>query len=183
VKNALAVLAALHAVGADVMRGLPALARISAAAGRGERTVLKATGGDILLIDESYNANPTSVRAALAAMTTVPRDTFPRRVAVLGDMLELGEAAPELHRDLKQAVVAAGIDAVYACGPMMQLLFAELPSAKQGAWADTSTELVPAMLDGVCAGDVVMIKGSLGTRMVPLVEALRDRYSEGRSGG
>ncbi len=105
VKNSLAVLAALQALGADAMRCLPALARVTAPAGRGARTLLDApdgkTGGHILLIDESYNANPASVRAALAAMAATPREAFGRRIAVLGDMLELGDAAAGLHRGLE----------------------------------------------------------------------------------
>jgi len=179
VKNSLGVLAALMALGADAMRCLPALVRVTAPAGRGARTLLD--GGRILLIDESYNANPVSMRAALAAMATVPRADFPRRVAVLGDMLELGEGSADLHCGLKEAVDAAGIDLVYACGPTMKLLFDRLKPTQQGAWTQESAQLAPALLDAVRAGDVVMIKGSLATRMVPLVEALQARFS--RVGG
>ena len=110
VKNSLAVLAVLFALSADAMRRLPALARIAAPAGRGARTVLEAPDGRILLIDESYNANPASVKAALSAMATTPRAEYPHRVAVLGDMLELGQASADLHRGLKEAIDAAGID-------------------------------------------------------------------------
>ena len=184
VRNSLAVLAALGGLGVDIMRSLPALARVVAPAGRGARTLLEAgEKGSILLIDESYNANPASVRAALAAMASTPRDAHPRRVAVLGDMLELGEASPDLHRELKEAVDAAGVDLVLACGPMMQVLRGELATARQGAWAPTSTELVPALLDAVQAGDVVMIKGSLGTNMAPLVAAMLARFEAARPGG
>jgi UDP-N-acetylmuramoyl-tripeptide--D-alanyl-D-alanine ligase len=165
------------------MRALPALARIAAPAGRGARTLFDAGEGKILLIDESYNANPASVRAALAAMATTPREAFPRRVAVLGDMLELGVASAELHRGLKEAVDAAGIDLVLACGPMMKLLLDDLAAARRGAWAGTSTELVPALLDTVRPGDAVMIKGSLGTNMAPLVEAMLKRWGAAGSGG
>jgi UDP-N-acetylmuramoyl-tripeptide--D-alanyl-D-alanine ligase len=183
VKNSLAVLGALHALGVDIMRCLPALARIAAPAGRGARTLLEAGGGNILLIDESYNANPASVRAALAAMATTPRDAYARRIAVLGDMLELGAAAPDLHRNLKEAIDAAKVDLVLACGPMMRLLQENLPPAQRGAWAETSVELVDALLGAVQPGDVVMIKGSLGTNMAPLVAALTTRYRPVRSGG
>jgi UDP-N-acetylmuramoyl-tripeptide--D-alanyl-D-alanine ligase len=138
--------------------------------------VLDARDGRILLIDESYNANPASVRAALAAMATVPRVDFPRRVAVLGDMLELGQAAADLHRGLKEAVDGAGVDLVFACGPMMKLLFDELKPAQQGAWAQESAALAPRLLDAVQAGDVVMIKGSLASRMGPLAEAMRGGF-------
>ncbi len=183
VKNSLAVLAALQALGADAMRCLPALARVTAPVGRGARTLLDVADGQILLIDESYNANPASVRAALAAMGTTPRETFGRRVVVLGDMLELGGAAAELHRSLKAAVDAAGVDLVLACGPMMRQLFDSLKSSQQEAWAPTSDELVPALIDAVKAGDVVMIKGSLGTRMAPLFAGLLTRFGPGKPGG
>ncbi len=183
VKNSLAVLAALIALGADPMRCLPALARISAPVGRGARTLLEVPDGQILLIDESYNANPASVAAALGAMAATPREVFPRRVAALGDMLELGDSAAELHRSLKVAVDAAGIDLVLACGPMMRLLLDDLAPARQGAWAPTSAELAPALVAAVQAGDVVMIKGSLGTRMAPLVEAVLARFGPGKPGG
>jgi UDP-N-acetylmuramoyl-tripeptide--D-alanyl-D-alanine ligase len=178
VKNSLAVLAALQALSADPMRCLPALVQAAAPAGRGARSVLKAEEGSILLVDESYNANPASVRAALAAMATVPRADFPRRVAVLGDMLELGSASADLHRGLKEAVDAAGVDLVFACGPMMKLLLDGLKRAQQGAWAQSSAELQPIVLDALRTGDVVMIKGSLASRMGPLAEAVRARFSK-----
>ena len=182
VKNSLAVLATLVAVGADAMRCLPALARVTAPAGRGARALLDAPGGQILLIDESYNANPASVRAALATMASTLREEFARRVAVLGDMLELGEASADLHRGLKEAIDAAGIDLVVACGPMMRLLLDDLAPERR-AWAPTSAELEPVLLGVVQAGDVVMVKGSLGTRMAPLVAAMVGRFGPGRPGG
>jgi UDP-N-acetylmuramoyl-tripeptide--D-alanyl-D-alanine ligase len=176
VRNSLAVLAALMALGADPMRCLNALVKAAAPAGRGARTALQAPDGRILLIDESYNANPASVRAALAAMATVPRADFPRRVAVLGDMLELGDASADLHRGLKEAVDAAGIDLVFACGPMMKLLFDQLKPVRQGVWTLNSAELAPHLLEAAEAGDVVMIKGSLASRMGPVAEAMRERF-------
>jgi UDP-N-acetylmuramoyl-tripeptide--D-alanyl-D-alanine ligase len=182
VRNSLAVLATLGAAGADAMRCLAGLARASAPAGRGARTLLDAPDGQILLIDESYNANPASVPAALAAMASTPREAYARRVAVLGDMLELGEASERLHRGLKEAVDAAGVDLVLACGPMMRLLLDDLAPERR-AWAPTSTELEAALLGIVQAGDVVMIKGSLGTRMAPLVAAMLARFGPGRPGG
>jgi UDP-N-acetylmuramoyl-tripeptide--D-alanyl-D-alanine ligase len=177
VRNSLAVLAALMALGADPMRCLNALVKAAAPAGRGARTALQAQDGRILLIDESYNANPASVRAALAAVATVPREEFPRRVAVLGDMLELGEASADLHRGLSDAVEAAGIDLLLACGPMMQRLHDRLTPRQRGAWAANAAELEPALMETVRAGDAVMIKGSLASRMAPLVAALRARFS------
>jgi UDP-N-acetylmuramoyl-tripeptide--D-alanyl-D-alanine ligase len=183
VRNSLAVLATVLALKADAMRALPALARTAAPQGRGARHVLASEGGKILLIDESYNANPASVRAALAALGMTPRDDHPRRVAVLGDMLELGPASADLHRGLKEAVDAAGVDLVLACGPMMRLLLEDLDAGQRGAWAETSADLVAPLVAAVEAGDVVMIKGSLGSRMAPLVEALVQRFGGGRAGG
>jgi UDP-N-acetylmuramoyl-tripeptide--D-alanyl-D-alanine ligase len=183
VKNSLGALAALIALGADAMRCLPALARISAPAGRGARTLLDTSEGQMLLIDESYNANPASVRAALAAMAETPREAFGRRIAVLGDMLELGDAGPQLHRALAESIDAAGIDLVLVCGPLMRQMYDDLAPARQGAWAPTSAELVPALLEVARAGDVVMVKGSLGTRMSLLVGAMLARFGPGRPGG
>jgi UDP-N-acetylmuramoyl-tripeptide--D-alanyl-D-alanine ligase len=178
VKNSLAVLAAVIALGADPMRCLSALLKVSPAAGRGARTTLSHSDGRILLIDESYNANPASLRAALAALAIVPREDFPRRVAVLGDMLELGHASAGLHEGLKDAVDAAGVDLVFACGPMMRKLFDQLKPAQQGAWTQDSAELAPLLLAAVRGGDAVMIKGSLATRMSTLVEALSARFAK-----
>jgi UDP-N-acetylmuramoyl-tripeptide--D-alanyl-D-alanine ligase len=171
-QNSLAVVAALDALGADVEGAVPALADIRAGRGRGARLEVRLKDGAILLIDESYNANPASMRSALAAMATVPRGANPRRIAVLGDMLELGTESGSLHEDLMEAVDAAEVDLVFACGPNMQRLYAALPAAKRGSWAETSEGIIAPLLAAVRAGDVVMIKGSLGSRMAPLVEAL-----------
>jgi UDP-N-acetylmuramoyl-tripeptide--D-alanyl-D-alanine ligase len=183
VSNSLAVLAALDALGVDVIGCLPSLTQARAPVGRGARTLLAAAGGQMLLIDESYNANPASVRAALAAMATTPRAAFPRRVAVLGDMLELGQAAAELHGGLKPALDAAAVDLVLACGPMMRRPYQALAAAQQGGWAPSADELRPALIASLRAGDVVMVKGSLGMRMASLVEAMLRRYGPGRPGG
>lgn len=173
--NSLAVVATLEAVGAPLWPSISALADTHAPTGRGDRTVLACDGGELLLIDESYNANPASMRAALTAMATAPRERWRRRIAVLGDMLELGPKAGDLHRGLKEAIDAAGVDLVFAAGPMMQQLYDELPAAKQGRWAETSERLREPLLGEVRAGDAVMIKGSNGSRMGLLVQALKNR--------
>jgi UDP-N-acetylmuramoyl-tripeptide--D-alanyl-D-alanine ligase len=171
-QNSLSVVAALDALGVDVEDAIGALAEIRATKGRGERSEVAVPGGSILVIDESYNANPASMRSALAAMATVPRERFPRRIAVLGDMLELGENSGALHAGLNEAVDAAKVDLVFASGENMQRLFDALPAEKRGAWAPKSDGIAAALGDQVRAGDVVMVKGSLGSRMAPLVEAL-----------
>jgi UDP-N-acetylmuramoyl-tripeptide--D-alanyl-D-alanine ligase len=171
-QNSLAVIAALDALDADVEKAVGALSEMRAAKGRGARQEIALGSGPILLIDESYNANPASMRSALAAMATVPRTRFARRIAVLGDMLELGEKSGTLHAALNEPVDAAEVDLVFACGPNMQRLFEALPQARRGVWAPTSDGIVAAVTDTVRGGDVVMIKGSLGSRMAPIVEAL-----------
>ena len=152
--------------------------------GRGARSLLQAPdGGTLLLVDESYNANPASVRAALAALDMVPRADHPRRIAVLGDMLELGDSSADRHHALKEAVDAAGIDLVFACGPMMKLLYDSLESNKQGAWAENSQKLVEPFVSARQSGDVVMIKASNGSRMGPVVAALQRRFAAPRAAG
>jgi UDP-N-acetylmuramoyl-tripeptide--D-alanyl-D-alanine ligase len=99
-------------------------------------------------------------------------------VAALGDMLELGDTSMALHKGLKEAVDAAGVDLVFACGPNMKALFDELKPAQQGSWAPDSATLVPLLLNAVRAGDAVMVKGSLASRMAPLIEALTARFAK-----
>ena len=171
--NALAIAAVIALLGLNVDDGLAPLAAVSAPPGRGQRTELALAGGRFLLIDESYNANPASVAAALAAMATVPRDRFARRIAVLGDMLELGPAACDLHAGLKEPVDAAKVDLVFACGPHMKRLYDSLAPSRQGGYAASSAGLVDVVSAAVRPGDVVMVKGSLGTRMAPIVDALK----------
>ena len=173
--NALAVAAAIHAAGADVAAALPALATLPPPPGRGSRTELALGGGRVLLIDESYNANPASMRAAFAVLGTVPRSAWPRRIAVLGDMLELGADEAALHVALKEAVDAAGTDLVFACGPNMAHLFEALAPEQRGAWTPRSDALAERLLAALAPGDVVMIKGSNGSRMGPVADALRTR--------
>jgi UDP-N-acetylmuramoyl-tripeptide--D-alanyl-D-alanine ligase len=183
VANSLAVLAVLEALGVDPAPCLASLASLRAPPGRGARTRLALPDGTLLLIDESYNASPASVRAALSAMAATPRSAYPRRIAVLGDMLELGAAAGELHRDLSQSLYAADVDLLLACGPLMRLLYDALPTARRGAWAASSHELLPELLSRVRGGDVVMVKGSLAMRMAPLVAAMLRHYGPGQPGG
>jgi UDP-N-acetylmuramoyl-tripeptide--D-alanyl-D-alanine ligase len=170
--NSLAVLGAVKLMGADLARAALALAKAEPAKGRGVRQRLKIGGGEILLIDESYNANPASLRAALALLAQTKPGRGGRRIAVLGDMLELGVSGPELHAELAEPMDAAKVDVLYAAGPLMANLWAATPVARRGAYAEASAGLRDAILAGLRAGDVVMIKGSLGSRMGPLVEAI-----------
>ncbi len=176
VQNSLAVLAAVKLAGADVKAAARLLGGWRAQTGRGERIDLGGKEGRIAIIDESYNANPASMRAALAILGLTPREEFKRRVAVLGDMLELGGLGPKLHQDLAEAIDAAGVDLVYACGEMMRGLYDSLPRPRRGGYAKTAEQLEPLLTSGVRAGDMVMIKGSFGSRMSPLVEALQRHF-------
>lgn len=177
VQNSLAVLAAAKVAGADLKRAAGALAKLEAQAGRGARTIITAGDGTVALIDESYNANPASMRAALATLGLTPRTEFKRRVAVLGDMLELGPEGVRLHQGLAEHIDGAGVDVVFACGVLMESLYQAIPVRRRGAYAKTAEELAPRFIEAVGPGDVIMIKGSLGSRMGPLVEALKRRFA------
>ncbi|HEV2954654.1 MAG TPA: UDP-N-acetylmuramoylalanyl-D-glutamyl-2,6-diaminopimelate--D-alanyl-D-alanine ligase [Xanthobacteraceae bacterium] len=176
VLNSLAVLAAATLVGADLAVCALALVALAAPVGRGRRSTLALPGGEAILIDESYNANPASLRAALALLGQTPVSSSGRRIAVLGDMLELGTHGPDLHRELVEPVVANAIDLVFCAGPLMHELWQALPSERRGAYAQTAAALEPRVIAAVRAGDAVMIKGSLGSRMGPIVKALEHRY-------
>jgi UDP-N-acetylmuramoyl-tripeptide--D-alanyl-D-alanine ligase len=176
-QNSLAVLAALIAVGAEPGKALAPLAHITAPEGRGSRILLRAGSGDVLLIDESYNANPASMRAALAGLVTLPRERFCRRVAVIGDMLELGDEAAALHKGLKETLDKAGVDLVFASGPNMAHLYGLLSPAQKGAWAEKSEGIRESLVSAIKPGDVVMVKGSHGSRMAPLVDAIKARFA------
>ncbi len=178
--NSLAVLGAVKLVGADLARAALALATAAPAKGRGVRFRLEAPNGEFTLIDESYNANPASMRAALALLGHTKTGPGGRRIAVLGDMLELGEQGPKLHAELAKAVDEARVDALYACGPLMGNLWEKTPGMRRGVYAETSDMLKDALLNGLRGGDVVMIKGSLGSRMGPIVEAAKSRFPEAR---
>ena len=177
VDNSLAVLAAARLLGADLALAALALADLKAPAGRGERVTLDLPGGAVLLIDESYNANPTSMRAALALLGQVPMKGMGRRIAVLGDMLELGTEGAALHVGLADAVTDNSVDLVFCSGPLMKSLWDALPSERRGGYADNAAALEGEVLGAVAANDAVMIKGSLGSRMGPIVKALKRRYA------
>ncbi len=168
-QNALAVLAAVFAAGADPFRAAEDLADLAPAPGRGRRVAIRFGEGEAILIDDSYNASPPSMRAAFAVLGEV---LAARRVAVLGDMLELGERAEDEHRALAQAAVQARIDLVFCCGPLMRHLYQALPMRMRGAHAADAEALVPLLQGALQAGDVILVKGSLGSRMGRIVEAL-----------
>jgi UDP-N-acetylmuramoyl-tripeptide--D-alanyl-D-alanine ligase len=167
--NSLGVLAVVEALGADVAQAAGSLVDLQTLAGRGERrSIAVGDDGQALLIDESYNASPASMRAALALLGQMPG----RRVAVLGDMLELGEQAGQLHAALAASVEEAGVERVFTCGCHMAWLQDALPAARRGAHATDSASLAAAVADALRPGDAVLVKGSLGSRMKRVVDAL-----------
>jgi UDP-N-acetylmuramoyl-tripeptide--D-alanyl-D-alanine ligase len=176
VLNSLAVLAAAALVGADLALAALALGNLRPAAGRGARAALRVPGGSALLIDESYNANPASMAAAIALLGQAPLGPRGRRIAVLGDMLELGPAGADLHRGLAAPLAAANVDLVFCSGPLMRSLWEALPSGRRGGYAETAAALEPAVLEAIHDGDAVMVKGSLGSKMGPIVKALERQF-------
>ncbi len=166
--NAVAALAAASLIGADPIRGAEALGSFAAGAGRGARREIAVPLGTAILLDESYNASSASIRASLAVLTLLPAT---RRIAVLGDMLELGDAGAAEHRGLAADVLAAA-DLVFTCGPLMRLLHDAIPAARAGAHAVDSTALAPILAAALQPGDAVLVKGSLGSRMKTIILAL-----------
>ena len=175
-ENALAVLGAASLVGADIDSVAAALATLQPEKGRGERHRLAIGSGALTLIDESYNANPASMRAAIALLRDTPPGEGGRRIAILGDMLEMGEFAADVHAKLAAPLVEAGITDVWLAGPEMAHLRDALPGDCRVEYRETVTELNGFALDAVSAGDVVMIKSSKGTGCGRIVAALLDKY-------
>jgi UDP-N-acetylmuramoyl-tripeptide--D-alanyl-D-alanine ligase len=157
--NALAVLAAAHALGLDIATAAAALEGFAPVPGRGARREIPVAGGTALLLDESYNASVPSIRAALSVLALQPG----RHVAVLGDMLELGEDSENEHLSLRDDLAVA--DLVFTCGEMMGLLFDTLPPHRQGAHEKNAATLAPAVQAALRPGDAVLVKGSYGSRM------------------
>jgi UDP-N-acetylmuramoyl-tripeptide--D-alanyl-D-alanine ligase len=174
--NSLAVLAAASLVGADLALAALSLSQVTPAAGRGVRRALEVVGGEAILIDESYNANPASMAAAINVLGQAEVGPKGRRIAMLGDMLELGPAGPELHRGLAAAVKANQIDLVYCCGPLMRNLWDALSAGKRGGYAESSASLEAQAVSAIRAGDAIMVKGSLGSKMKTIVNALEKRF-------
>jgi len=167
--NACAALAAVMALGGSLATATEALGGFGAGAGRGARVTLTLQGGTALLLDDSYNASPPSIRAGLSVLAA-QRAT--RRIVALGDMLELGEGGPAMHADLASDVAAAA-DLVYCCGPLMRHLFEALPEGRRGAHLADSAALAPVLAAALRPGDAVLVKGSLGSRMARVVAQLK----------
>ncbi len=168
--NSMAVLLMLEALGVDLNDSLAALGDFEPLAGRGAEQVVKLAGGDFTLIDESYNANPISMGAAFASLGA--RKTAGRRIVALTDMLELGADGPAFHAGLAEPLNSAGVDLVFCAGPLMKSLWDALPPTRRGGYAETAAELAPLISAAVEPGDLVMVKGSNGSRAGAVAAAL-----------
>jgi UDP-N-acetylmuramoyl-tripeptide--D-alanyl-D-alanine ligase len=172
-QNVVGALAAVAMLDGDVLNAAAALKNFTALKGRGSRF----EAGGIAVIDESYNANPASMAAALALLGAAKG----RKIAVLGDMLEMGEGGIAHHAGLAAPIDANKIDLVFASGAQMKALWEALPASRRGAYAENSATLKPQVLAAVKAGDTVLVKGSNGSKMSVIIDALRAQKEEGRA--
>ncbi|WP_299303371.1 UDP-N-acetylmuramoyl-tripeptide--D-alanyl-D-alanine ligase [uncultured Litoreibacter sp.] len=177
--NGLAALAGCVAAGADLGQSVIALGQWQPPKGRGRRHFVRLDVVDervgIDLFDDAYNANPASVGAALNVLSVIP-PPHPRgrRVAILGDMKELGPTEAQLHAELAQLKATGEIGIFHCVGPLMKHFYDALPSEQRGLWAETSSELAAKPSRLVHAGDVVMAKGSLSMKMAQIVDAIKN---------
>jgi UDP-N-acetylmuramoyl-tripeptide--D-alanyl-D-alanine ligase len=174
--NALAVLAAVKLAGADLAEAGLALGRLEAPPGRGRRVPLELPGGEGLLIDESYNANPASMRAAFEVLGRSRTESGGRKIAVLGDMLELGSEGASAHAALAEAARGAGVQLIYCAGPLMRSLWDALPAGLRGGYAEDSKTLEPEVIASLRGGDVIMVKASNGSRMGPVAQSIAKKF-------
>jgi UDP-N-acetylmuramoyl-tripeptide--D-alanyl-D-alanine ligase len=168
--NSLAVLLMLEQLDVDLDASLAALAAFAPLQGRGAERTVQAAFGPFVLIDDSYNANPVSLKAALDTLGAHEADG--RRIAVLTDMLELGPETDRYHAEGAGMVEAAGVDLVFCAGPLMRFLWDALPPTRRGAYAETAAALAPQVTAAVGTGDVVMVKGSNGSKASVVASAL-----------
>jgi UDP-N-acetylmuramoyl-tripeptide--D-alanyl-D-alanine ligase len=167
--NALATLAAVAAVGADLAAAADALATMRAPAGRGQASTVNASFGAFTLVDDSYNASPVSIAAAVATLGKRPAS---RRIAALGDMLELGPEELAYHAGLAEPIEQAGLDLVFLAGPRMEALWQALPEKRRGGYAKDADSLIPLLTEALRPGDAVLVKGSFGSKMGRVAQAL-----------
>ncbi len=177
--NALGALACVAAVGADVQRAAQVLALWSPVQGRGARVEVALEGGKLLLLDDSYNANPTSMAAALAVLAATPdpgsdAGVKGRKIAYLGDMGELGSQEVALHAGLADLAALEAIDRVHCIGPLMAHLHQALPAEKRGSHYATSEDVLPDLPAQLGCGDIVLAKGSLSAGLSKIVDGIRE---------
>jgi UDP-N-acetylmuramoyl-tripeptide--D-alanyl-D-alanine ligase len=170
--NSLAVLAGVYAAGGSVAVAGAALANLRGLKGRGQRHAVALEGGSFIVIDESYNASPVSMRAALEILGQMPPEGNGRRIAVLGDMLELGDQSEAAHTELAETLIAEKIDLVFTAGQYMAALWEALPQPMRGEHATSTAGVLDAVTEAIRPGDVIVVKGSAGSMTGPIVDAL-----------
>jgi UDP-N-acetylmuramoyl-tripeptide--D-alanyl-D-alanine ligase len=175
--NSLCVLLMLEALDVDLDTALASLAAFEPLEGRGAERRVAVADGAFILIDESYNANPVSVSAALRSLGARP--TKGRRIVALTDMLELGPESPDFHAAIALAVEEARVDLVFCAGPLMRSLWDALPPTRRGGYAETAEQLAPQVARTVEAGDLVMVKGSKGSKAAAVAAALAGMTVDG----
>jgi UDP-N-acetylmuramoyl-tripeptide--D-alanyl-D-alanine ligase len=177
--NSLAVLLMLESLDVSLDDGLAALGAFEPLEGRGAERQVRLAGGTFTLVDESYNANPISMAAAIASLGA--RRVAGRRIVALTDMLELGQDAARFHAALAEPLEKARIDQVFCAGPLMTALWDALPPTRRGGYAQTAADLAPQVVRAAEPGDVVMVKGSNGSKAGVVAQALAslDSASEG----
>jgi UDP-N-acetylmuramoyl-tripeptide--D-alanyl-D-alanine ligase len=180
--NSMAVLLMLEALDVDLGDSLAALGSFQPLEGRGAERTVHIAAGDFTLIDESYNANPISMASAIATLGA--RTVKGRRIVALTDMLELGQDAPGFHAALAEPLADAKVDLVFCAGPLMKSLWDSLPSTRRGGYAETAADLAPLVARAAEPGDVVMVKGSNGSKAGVVAAALGalDAPLDARSG-
>ncbi|MBI1954112.1 MAG: UDP-N-acetylmuramoyl-tripeptide--D-alanyl-D-alanine ligase [Proteobacteria bacterium] len=171
--NSLIVLAVGHIAGLDFNRLLETFQTMEPLQGRGKRYILPYREGNVTLIDDAYNANPASMKAGLSLLFSAPLQKKGRYIAVLGDMLELGEMSHLYHQEIGQFLKKNGVYSVFACGSAMSFCYEELLPSQKGLWAKTPEELKEPLLKQLQPEDIILIKGSYGSRVSILVDEVR----------
>jgi UDP-N-acetylmuramoyl-tripeptide--D-alanyl-D-alanine ligase len=176
--NSLGALAAVDALGLDLGAATAALHKLEAIRGRGRSIRVALASGDAEIIDETYNANPTSVAAALATFAQRQREGAGRKLALLGDMLELGPRSAELHAGLADSVLAANLDMVMTVGKQMRHLRRALPTHLLGPHYATADDVLPNLVTNLRAGDRLLVKASNGTNLHEVVTRVRQQLGK-----
>lgn len=170
--NSLCVLSVVDHLQLDLKKAAHDFANVKPTTRRGQQSLINFSKGTFTLIDDSYNSNPASVRTGIAVLSACQPKKSGRRIAVLGDMLELGQNGPQYHAELATPLAESGIDIVATCGALMKHLHENLPKNITRLHAENSATLCTQITDMLKDGDVILVKGSLGSKMILIIDAL-----------
>ncbi len=174
--NLLGALGLIYCTKGDVKAAILEIEALLPPKGRGDSYLLDCASGPFTLIDESYNANPASMEIALKNLAAMQGEGYHRRIAIVGDMLELGEQAPQYHGALSGLINNIDVDLVFAAGPLMKSLFDGVRDDKQGLHVQDAGGLVKTVIETVQPGDVVLVKGSQASNMALIIRSLTDKF-------